>query len=132
MNMDTSIDIDKAWHTIHYVLTGEAWDVPDNDILGQLVLGGEPVNDEDLGYGPMRFFTKETVIQLADALEPWNENTFRASFHMEELKDKEIYPITDMDEEEEFFQYVWENFDILKKFIKEASEKNLNILTFLA
>ena len=110
---DASIDIDKAWHTIHYILTGEVWDVPDDDILAQLVLGGEPINDEDFGYGPMRLLTKE-------------------NFHMEDLTANEIYPTTGMDEEEEFFQYVWENFDVLKKFIKETSEKDLNVLTFLA
>lgn len=129
---DASIDIDKAWHTIHYILTGEVWDVPDDDILAQLVLGGEPINDEDLGYGPMRLLTKETVSQLADALEKWDEDAFRENFHMEDLTANEIYPTTGMDEEEEFFQYVWENFDVLKKFIKETSEKDLNVLTFLA
>ena len=43
------LGIDKAWHAIHYVLTGCVWDIPDDNILGQMVLGGEPVSDEDFG-----------------------------------------------------------------------------------
>ena len=46
--------IDKAWHAIHYIVTGCVWDIPDDNILGHLVLGGEPINDEDMGYGPAR------------------------------------------------------------------------------
>ncbi|MBD5458342.1 MAG: DUF1877 family protein, partial [Lachnospiraceae bacterium] len=65
---DELFSIDKAWHAIHYVLTGEVWEVPEDNILAQLILGGEPVNDEDMGYGPARLISKETVSGLSVAM----------------------------------------------------------------
>ncbi len=127
-----SLSIDQAWHTIHYTLTGKVWDVSEDNILSQLVLGGEPINDEDMGYGPMRLLSKEIVSQLADALDEWDENSFRAKFKMEDLIANDVYPSMGMEAEEEFFQYVWESLNALKKFIKEAAAEKQNVLTFLA
>lgn len=50
-----SVDLDKAWHAIHYLLTGEADEVPGP--LGFLVSGGAPVGAIEVGYGPARAFT---------------------------------------------------------------------------
>ena len=60
--------VDKAWHAIHFVLTGRVWDIPGDNVLGQMVLGGEPVSEEDFGYGPARLLSKETTAQIAEAL----------------------------------------------------------------
>ena len=53
-------DIDKAWHGIHYLLTGTAWEgaAP----LNFLVAGGRPVGDVDVGYGPARAFSGAEVV----------------------------------------------------------------------
>lgn len=123
--------IDKAWHAIHYTLTGEVWEIPEDNILGQLVLGGAPVNDEDMGYGPMRLLDKDIVSQIADALAEWDETAFREKFNLKEMVENEIYPIMDNENEEQFFEYVWANMDALKEFIKDAAQNNQNILTFL-
>ena len=123
--------IDKAWHAIHYTLTGEVWEIPEDNILGQLVLGGVPVNDEDMGYGPMRLLDKGIVSQIVGALEEWDETAFRDKFNLKEMAEMQVYPIMDGEDEEQFFQYVWENLEALKAFIKDAAQKNQNILTFL-
>lgn len=126
------ISIDKTWHAIHYILTGCVWDIPDDNISGQLVLGGEPVNDEDMGYGPARLIPAETVKSLNDALAVWDESRFRENFHIQDMTDNEIYPVMAGEDEADFFEYVWEYFDELKKFVKEAAEKEESIITFLA
>src|SRR5919108_645463 len=41
------VDLDKAWHAIHYMLTQSAWD--GNEPLNFLVGGGAPVGDIDVG-----------------------------------------------------------------------------------
>ncbi len=124
--------IDKAWHAIHYIVTGCVWDIPDDNILGHLVLGGEPINDEDMGYGPARLIPAETVKLLHEALMPWDEGFFRGNFHMQDMIDNEIYPVMSDENEADFFEYVWENFDELKKFFEEAANAGENVIAFLA
>ncbi|MDE7479201.1 MAG: YfbM family protein [Lachnospiraceae bacterium] len=126
------LDIDKAWHAIHFILTGCVYDVDEDDILSQLVLGGIPVSEEDMGYGPARLIGKETVAQLAEALKEWNEETFRENFDMKAMKDNDIYPMMSDEDDEMFYTYVWENFAEVKKYFQEAAEKGESIITFLA
>lgn len=126
------ICIDKAWHTIHYVVTGCVWDIPDDNVLGQMVLGGEPVSDEDTGYGPIRLIPAETVKQISEALAQWDEDFFRENFHMQDMADNEIYPVMPDEDDEEFFTYVWESFDELKKCYQEAAKAGDGIIAFIA
>lgn len=49
---DYLLDIDKTWHAIHFILTGCKYDSEEGNILGSLIFGETPVNDDDLGYGP--------------------------------------------------------------------------------
>ena len=71
-NNDNMLDIDKSWHAIHFVLSGEVWGFDEDDPLSQVVLGGAPVNDDDMGYGPARLLEKDLVKKAADALESWD------------------------------------------------------------
>lgn len=129
---DKLLCIDKAWHAIHYLVTGCVWDIPEDNILGQLVLGGEPINDEDMGYGPARLIPKELVARLADALDTWEDDTFREHFHLKDMIENEIYPVMSGENEKEFFEYIRENFDALKAFMKDAAREGQNVITFLA
>jgi len=58
-------DLDKNWHTIHYLLTGAQ--EPDNSALGSAILGGEEFG-EDLGYGPARLIPPAKVAEISSAL----------------------------------------------------------------
>ena len=130
-NKDSQCCIDKAWHAIHYTLTGEAWEVSQDNILSQLVLGGVPVNDEDMGYGPMRLLDKSIVSQIAEALEEWDETAFREKFNSQAMEENEVYSVMEEENEEPFFQYVWASMDALKAFFKDAARKNQNMLTLI-
>ena len=46
---DNTLDIDKSWHAIHFVLSGEVWEIDEDNLLSQVVLGGSPVNDYYMG-----------------------------------------------------------------------------------
>ena len=130
-NKDNQCCIDKAWHAIHYTLTGEVWEVSKGDILGQLVLGGVPVNDEDMGYGPMRLLDKGIVSQIADAMDEWDATAFREKFNLKDMAENDVYPVMDEENEEVFFDYVWKSLDALKQFFKDAVQKDQNILTLI-
>src|SRR3712207_3831611 len=53
------IDLDKAWHGIHFLLTGTAWE--GQEPLCYLLVGGEYIGDEDVGYGPARVLRPHEV-----------------------------------------------------------------------
>ena len=61
-------DLDKAWHGIHYLLTGTAWegDAP----LDTLLVGGTevPDPDEEWGCGPPRRVSAADTARFAQAL----------------------------------------------------------------
>lgn len=132
-NRDNLLDIDKSWHAIHFTLTGQAYGSEEDDILSNLVLGGKPVNGEDMGYGPARLLTKEETTQLSEALKEWDKTAFREKFHMTDMLENDIYPLmSGEDDEEDFFTYVWACFDAVKEFFQQAAEAKQCVLTFIA
>src|SRR5260370_14819194 len=58
--------LDKAWHAIHFVLTGSR--LGGDEPLNFLVTEGIPVGEVDVGFGPARVLTSLQVRQLAAAL----------------------------------------------------------------
>lgn len=126
---DKMLDIDKAWHAIHFILTGEAWEFDEDNFLTQLVLGGKPVNDDDMGYGPARLLTKDIVAPLADALGQWEEDVFREKFDLKAMIENNVYPVMDDEDEEQFFEYVWFYFREVKKFFRQAADQGENVIS---
>ena len=128
---DNTLDIDKSWHAIHFVLSGEVWEIDEDNLLSQVVLGGSPVNDDDMGYGPARLLEKDLVKKLADALMSWDEKAFRHNFSMADMVENHVYPVMDDENEEQFFQYVWSNFKEVKTFFRQAADHGQNIISFI-
>src|SRR5687768_4410646 len=59
------LDIDKAWHAIHYTLNGSVWE--GEGPLSWVILGGQELG-EDVGYGPVRYLDPTQVKSVAAAL----------------------------------------------------------------
>jgi len=114
------LDIDKAWHAIHFLLTGTAWqgDPP----LNFIVTGGVELGD-DLGYGPARALTSGEVRSLAAALETIPPARLLQRFDPAALTAAEIYPqIWDRSPEEDDTRgYVAEAYDQLWSFVLAAA-----------
>src|SRR5688572_21836437 len=83
------LDIDKAWHGIHYLLTGSGWEGAPP--LSFLVVGGATVG-EDRGYGPARGFSAEEVKPLAEALAPVTEDELRSRYDAKRMQREGRYP----------------------------------------
>ncbi len=47
---DGRLNMDKEWHGIHFLLTGEPW--PVDHPLGMAIFGADDIGD-NLGYGPV-------------------------------------------------------------------------------
>ena len=84
------IDLDKAWHGIHFVLTGSAWG--GEPPLNFLVSGGTEVGEVDVGYGPARAFTSVEVRQIHEALARIPPEEFVRRINLSALADAGIYP----------------------------------------
>jgi hypothetical protein len=123
-----NIDLDKAWHGIHFLLTGSDWegDPPLNFLVG----GGAEVGDVDLGYGPARVFRSSEVSEICKALDRIKEDDLRERFQPDVMMKKDIYPlIWDRDpKDDDTLGYLLEYFTELKKFVSQAAEKNLGLV----
>lgn len=84
------VDLDKAWHALHYLLTGSARD--GEGPLAFLLKGGTPVGDEDFGYGPARVFHPSEVSAIADALAGVSQRTLLPRFDLKKFERLELYP----------------------------------------
>lgn len=84
-----SFDVDKAWHGIHFTLTGDAWSA--DGPLAAVVLGGEEFG-EDTGYGPPRWLPPEEVAALAAQLDALSPEAFQQRIDLRALTANDIYP----------------------------------------
>lgn len=123
-----TVDVDKAWHAIHFTLTGDSYggDGP----ISQPILGGTPIGDEDVGYGPARGLSAPEVQKVAAALAAISEASFRAKFDPAALEAADIYPQI-WDEGDEALDYIAEYFLVMKQFYEQAAEKGLAAVLFI-
>jgi hypothetical protein len=83
-------DLDKAWHGLHFLLTGTAWE--GDPPLNFLVTAGREVGTEDIGIGPARTLTSAETEQAASALARISDEELRGRFVPSEMMRVEIYP----------------------------------------
>lgn len=123
----TDLDVDKAWHAIHFLLTGTAWE--GEPPLNFVVTGGTELGD-DLGYGPARGLTSDEVQGVASALKDIPTESLVQRFDPEALESAEIYPdIWDRPQEEDDSRgYVTGYYDELRAFVLEAAAEGQALL----
>jgi hypothetical protein len=121
------LDVDKAWHAIHFLLTGSAWE--GESPLNFIAAGGSEIGD-DVGYGPARCLDSREVANLAAALENLPTNVLLKRFDPEALSAADIYPdIWDRPPEEDDIQgYVAEYYEVLRTFILDAASERQALL----
>jgi len=84
-----SFDVDKAWHAVHFTLTGDTDSTA--GLLGQVVLGGVEFGDE-VGYGPARWLPASAVSDVASALAKLTPEEFERRVDFAALHRNDIYP----------------------------------------
>jgi hypothetical protein len=85
-----SIDLDKSWHGIHYLLTG----TPDESEapLSFLLSGGRAVGDVEVGYCPARVFNAVETRSIFAGVDAVTNDELRARFDPAAMMRLEIYP----------------------------------------
>jgi hypothetical protein len=136
---DDHVDVDQAWHCLHYLLTGTAWEgaPPLNFIAG----GGHVVGDEDVGAGPARAFRSDEVKALAAALEALDDTRIAARFDAAEMDALEIYPGGDAGgggwagidpTSAESFGYFSAGYTALRALVLEGATRGAGLLVWLS
>ncbi len=127
---DTELDIDKSWHGIYYLLTGDAsFETANQSLAGQAILGGEEIG-EDLGYGPLRFLSASKVILIHRELSSISVSALTSRFNIEKMNKEEIYP-SDGNWTDEDRDYLVEHYAELVKFYQVAASNEEAILLLL-
>ncbi len=126
------IDLDRAWHGIHFLLTGSA-----RETVGPrgYILGGRKVGEINVGYGPARVLTSAEVAAFDDLLQCIPDDEFTHRFNPEAMLKAEIYP--DIWEraqtgEEDVLGHLVNHFDELKAFVASARNDGMGVITYLA
>lgn len=121
------LDVDKAWHAIHFMLTGSAWE--GDPPLNFIVSGGTEIG-EDMGYGPARGLLNMEVRNVAAALQLLPTAVLMRRFDRAAFAAAEIYPpIWGRSlEEDDTRGYVAENYEALRAFVIDAATAGEGLL----
>jgi len=122
-----ALDIDKTWHVIHFLLTGEAWggEAP----LANAVLGGTELPETDAGYGPFRYLLPEEVQAVSKALAGISPPALWARFDPQTAEAAEIYG---WEGDEKQCEYVSGNYQSLQMHFAQAATAGQAMLLHLS
>ena len=124
-----SIEVDKAWHGIHYLLAGTAEGGPEPVSLA--IFGGEEFGPE-VGYGPARFLTPSQVKAVSSALSALPALELAKRFNPTDMDKKDIYPTIWVRDGDDGLNYLLENYEPLVVFYREAASRGDAVLQWLS
>ena len=118
------INIDKAWHGLHYLLCGRATAV--RHPLSRIILGGRRIG-RSLGYGPCRCLTVQEVRVASRALSRASVKALRARFAPLLMERAKVYPGTWEDADVE---YLIVSFKSLRAYFARAAGRGEAMLVY--
>jgi len=126
--MYTVLSLDKAWHGVHYVLSGTV--EPTEALLSQAVLGGTEIGEDFAGYGPARFFTAAQVAELGRALDdPALEEQAAGRYDPARMAALQVYPFGWEDHDNR--EWIFDALGDLRGFYHEAAENGRAVVACL-
>ncbi len=121
------LELDKAWHGLHYILSGEV--EPGESLLSRAVLGGTEIGDDFSGYGPARCFTASEVGDLAAVLgEPAVATEAAARYDAARMTELQVYPFGWDEDDREWLLSALRD---LRGFYADAAGKGSAVVTCL-
>ncbi|MGI4760735.1 MAG: YfbM family protein [Janthinobacterium lividum] len=126
------LDIEKAWHGLHFMLTGTAWEGVEP--VCYLLSGGEQIGNEeehDVGYGPARGIRASKVQNFANAISVITEQNFANLYDGQKMAALELYPRGWEEEPAEMQNWLTSSFNSLQEFVKQAAQKKKALLIYL-
>jgi hypothetical protein len=127
------VDLDKAWHALHYLLTGTSRD--GDGPLAFLLKGGAPVGNDLGGYGPARVFTPAEAAAIADALADVSQAKLLPRFDLKKFERLELYPgrWAELNPRSEYdLGYYFGPLEQLKTVMRRAKLERHGMLTWIS
>ena len=100
-------------------------------MLGRLVLGGNKLLEDDDDFSAM-VISADDVQAMVPALAGVSEESFREDFDVPAMLENEIYPVTEDDDADDFFEYVWDYFEEIREFFQRAAEEGQAVIFYLS
>ena len=130
-----SMDIDKAWGGILYLLTGKAFasGSPEDEVdsLNRIFFSAQLFDEDmDVGYGPAHYLTPEQVAGINHKIASLTEADLKSHYDPEAMnKEEKLYPSLDWNEK--IFDYLYFHFQALQSFFATAASRGEAIVTYL-
>lgn len=125
---DTELELDKAWHGIHYLLTGSA--DPDGTAGSKAILGGEDIGP-NRGYGPAQLLMPDEVREIAKLLTSLSEDDLRRRYSVSDMSRLEIYPRVWERECDGALRWLLSYYPELVRFYQRAAERGRAVILAL-
>ncbi len=124
------IDLDKAWHGIHYLLVG---DVGTTEPPLDFLLSGTEIGEEDLAYGFAHAFRATEVRAIYAAVKPLTPEVLRPRYNPRDMMEQGIYPeIWEGADDDEQFDYLMENYACLRDFLAQCIQQQRGMIIYLS
>ncbi|MBZ9648916.1 YfbM family protein [Sphingobium sp. 3R8] len=127
---DDEADLDKAWHLVHYLLTGKTGRV--EGPLGLIADDLHPLADLDLGLGKPNVISVDATKAFAEAAQSISDEVFLARFIPEQMPTDELYmgDVVARGDHDDMKEYSLENFHFLRDFAVAAARNGEAIITY--
>ena len=119
----STLELDKAWHVLHYLFTGKQADGPMP--AAALLRGGREVG-EDLGYGPARALSAQETKAFADFLAGQTAAALAGRIDVSTMERLGIYAADD-DSVEDVDHY----FPQLQAYVGDAARQGHGLLIWM-
>jgi len=132
--------IEKDWHIIHFVLSGQVWDSTDDplskvipgfaDEMGK-IMSGSKLNDEDMGYGHAVYLMPMEVQDVSYALKNVAKEWFCERFFTADMVANDIYIGANITKNDEEFEFVYSAMPHIIEFYEKAAIENQCVIFFV-
>ncbi|MRN53018.1 YfbM family protein [Paenibacillus monticola] len=127
-SLEVGLDIDKSWQALHYVLCGSI--AEGEPPLGYIV----PLTTSYIGHlSDVEAFalSPEQIRETLAAVEQITAAELREQYNFVEMLENAVYPLTEDDTAEEFFDYIYENFVAIREFYTQTAAEEQNIIFYV-
>lgn len=128
-----ALDLEKSWHILHYVLTG---DVGPTGLPGDALLTGEDLGEDITGYGPPRVHDPKATHDFADFLVRRDIEDLQVHINYHDMMRLGVYGIpmgqgSETEFEGELRNEITSNFPKLRDYVAMTAEKQNGLLMWL-
>lgn len=126
------IDLEKAWHGLHFLFTGTAEEGPEPNCF--MLCGGEEIGDEDVG--PARVLGPEQVSRFAAFLAELSRDELARRYDPARMTALEIYPdviwLRPSPPGESEFDWLFGAFEELRDFVIATARRGDSLIVSIA